>query len=99
MDVFHLTDVFENFVGKSTLMYGNNFLYSYSALGYTWKAGLKTARIRLDFIKDEFLLLLLENNTRGGVSSVMADRHVVSDVNKHLIYHEYIFKYLIYGCK
>ena len=41
MDVLQLTDVFENFVETSTLMYGINPLYSYSLPGYTWKAGLK----------------------------------------------------------
>ena len=32
---------------------------------YTWKAGLKITQIKLDFIKDTELLLLLENNIRG----------------------------------
>ena len=51
MDVLQLADVFENFVEKSTLMYGINPLYSYSASGYTWKAGLKLTNIKLDYIK------------------------------------------------
>ena len=46
--------------------------------GYTWKAGLKMTKTKLDFIKDEHLLLLLENNIRGGISSVMGDRYVQS---------------------
>ena len=83
MDVLLLADVFENFVVKSTLMYGINPLYSHSAPGYTWKAGLKLTNIKLDFIKDKELLFL-ENNIRGGLSSVMGDRHVVSDVNKQI---------------
>ena len=77
----------------STEEYGTNPLDSYSLPGYTWKAGLKLTKIKLDFIKDttkltsgkEFLLLL-ENNICGGSSSVMDDRHVVSDVNKHIFY-------------
>ena len=77
----------------STEEYGTNPLDSYSLPGYTWKAGLKLTKIKLDFIKDttkltsgkEFLLLL-ENNICGGSSSVMGDRHVVSDVNKHILY-------------
>ena len=69
MDVLQLTDVFENFVETSTLMYGINPLYSYSLPGYTWKAGLKLTKNQLDFIKDKELLLLLENNIRGGISS------------------------------
>ena len=93
MDVLHLADVFENWVEKSVFMYGINPLYSYSVPGYTWKAGLKLTNIKLDFIKDTSKLasdkeisLLLENNIRGGVSSVMDDRQVLSDVNKHILY-------------
>ena len=61
-------------------------MYSYSLPGYTWKAGLKLTNIKLDFIKDKELLLLLENNIRGGISSVMGDRHVQSDENKQILY-------------
>ena len=86
MDVQQLTDVFENFVETSTLMYGIDPLYSYSLPGYTWKAGLKLTKIQLDFIKDKELLLLLENNIRGGISSVMGDRYIESDTNTKLLY-------------
>ena len=85
-DVLQLADVFENFVKSSLREYKDNPLYSYSLPGYTWKAGLKLTNIKLDFIKDKELLLLLENNIRGGISSVMGDRHVQSDENKQIIY-------------
>ena len=52
MEVLPLADVFENFVEKSTLMYGINLLYSYSAPGFTWNAGSKMTKIKLDFLKD-----------------------------------------------
>ena len=74
-------------------MNGINPLNSYSAPGYRWKAGLKLTNIKLDFIKDtaklasgKELLLFLENIIRGRISSVMGDRHVVSDVNKQYLY-------------
>ena len=86
MDVLQLTDVFENFVESSTREYKINPLYSYSLPGYTWKAGLKLTNIELDYIKCKELLLLLENNIRGGISSVMGDRHVQSDENKQILY-------------
>ena len=93
MDVLQLADVFENFVKSSTREYKINSLYSYSLPGYTWKAGLKLTNIKLDFIKDtaklpsgKELLLLLENNILGGLSSVMGDRHVQSDENKQILY-------------
>ena len=50
MDVLQLADVFENFVETSTLMYGINPLYSYSAQGYTWKDGLKFTNFELECI-------------------------------------------------
>ena len=86
MDVLQLTDIFENFVQTSTEEYGTNPLYSFSAPGYTWKAGLKLTNIKLDFIKDKHLLQLLENNIRGGISSVMGDRFVESNENKQILY-------------
>ena len=86
MDLLQLTDVFENFVESSTREYKNNPLYSYSLPGFTWKAGLKLTIIKLDYIKCKELLLLLKNNLRGGVSSVMGDRHVQSDENKQILY-------------
>ena len=84
MDVLMLGDVFENFVEKSTLMYGIIPLYSYSAPGYTWKAGLKLTNIKLDFIREKEILFL-ENNLRGGISSVMGDRHVQSNSGGNLM--------------
>ena len=86
MDVLQLTEVFENFVEKSTLEYGINPLYSYSLPGSTWKAGLKLTKIKLDFIKDKQLLLLLENNIRGGISSVMGPSYIESNENTKLLY-------------
>ena len=92
MDVRQLGDVFENFVESSTREYKINPLYSYSLPGYTWKAGLKLTNIKLDFIEDTHsasgkdLLLLLENNIRGGISSVMGDRFVESNENKQILY-------------
>ena len=86
MDVLQLADVNENFVKSSTREYKINPLYSYSLPGYTWKAGLKLTNIKLDYIKCKELLLLLENNIRGGISSVMGNRHVQSDENKQILY-------------
>ena len=86
MDVLQLADVFENFVESSTREYKINPLYSYSLPGYTWKAGLKLTNIELEYIKCKEILLLSENNIRGGISSVMGDRHVQSDENKQILY-------------
>ena len=32
------------------------------------------------------MILLLENNIRGGISSVMGDRYVKPDANKKILY-------------
>ena len=86
MDVLQIADAFENFVGKSTLEYGFNLLYSYSLPGYTWKAGLKLTNIKLDYTKDKEVLLLLDNNIRAGITSVMGPRYIESDENTKLLY-------------
>ena len=86
MNVLQLTDVFENYVQTSTEEYGINPFYSFSAPGYTWKAGLKLTNITLDFMKDKELLLLLENNIRGGISSIFGDRFVESNENKQILF-------------
>ena len=47
---------------------------------------LKYTNIRLQTLQDKDLILLLENNIRGGISSVMGDRYVKSDENKKILY-------------
>ena len=85
-DVIFLTDVFEKFVKVSTEEYGINPLYCISLPGYTYQCALKNTDIKLQTLQDKDLILLLENNIRGGNSSVMVDRNVQSDDNKKIIY-------------
>ena len=40
------------------------------------------------------MIMLLENNIRGGISSVMGDRYVKSDENKKILY---VDAYNLYG--
>ena len=47
-------------------------MYSYSTPSFTWKAGLKMTGVKLDYITDDKLRLLLENNMRGGQVLVWA---------------------------
>ena len=63
-----LSDIFEN-VESFTLEYSIDSFYIYTVL-------LKA------FIHPKEMLLLLENNIRGGVSSLIGVRSVESDVNK-----------------
>ena len=47
---------------------------------------MKYTRINLQTLKDKDLILTLENNIRGGISSVMVDRYVNLDGNKKVLY-------------
>ena len=85
-DVLLLACVFEKFIKVSVNEYDINPLYCVSLPGYTWECGLKCTGINLQTIQDKGLNLTLENNIRGGISSVMGDRYVKSDENKKIIY-------------
>ena len=75
-DVLLLTDFFQNYIVTCKKAYGINPLYSYSTPSFTWKAGLKMTGVTLDYITDDKLRLLLENNMRGGPSACMGNRYV-----------------------
>ena len=85
-DVILLADVFEKFVKVSTEEYKINPLYCVSLPGYTYQCALKYTNIKLQTLQDKDLILLIENNIRGGISSVMGDRYVKSDENKKTLY-------------
>ena len=85
-DVILLADVFEKFVKVSTEEYKFNPLYCVSLPGYTDQCALKYTDVKLQTLQDKDLILLIENNIRGGISSVMGDRYVKSDENKKIIY-------------
>ena len=85
-DVVLLADVFEKFIKVSLNEFKINPLYCVSLPGYTWECGLKYTGINLQTLQDKDMILLLENNIRGGISSVMGDRYVKSDENKKILY-------------
>ena len=84
-DVILLADVFVKFVKVSKEEYGINPLYCVSLPGYTYQCALKYTDIKLQTLQDKDLILLIENNIRGGISSVMSDRYVKSDENKKIL--------------
>ena len=47
---------------------------------------MKYTGINLQTLQGKDMILLLENNIRGGISSVMGDRYVKSDENKKIFY-------------
>ena len=85
-DVILLADVFEKFIKVSIKEFEINPLYCVSLPGYTWECGLKHTNIKLQTLQDLNMILLIENNIRGGISSVMGDRYVKSDDNKKILY-------------
>ena len=85
-DVILLADVFEKFVKVSTKECGINPLNCVSLPGYTYQCALKYTDIKLQTLQDKDLIFLIENNIRGGLSSVMGDRYVKSDENKKILY-------------
>ena len=85
-DVILLADAFEKFVKVSTEEYEINPFYCVSLPGYTYQCALKYTNIKLKTLQDKDLILLIENNIRGGISSVMGDRYVKSDENKKILY-------------
>ena len=84
--MFLLADVFEKFIKISFEVYGIDLLYCVSLPGYTWQCGMKYTHIKLRTLQDKDLILTLENNIRGGISSIMGDRYVQSDENKKILY-------------
>ena len=85
-DVILLVDVMEKFFKVSFEEYGIYPLYCVSLPGYTYQCALKYTDIKLQTLQDKELIFLLENNIRGGISSVMGDRYVKSDENKKILY-------------
>ena len=91
-DVLFLTDIFQNYKDTCKKAYGYNPLYSYSTPSFTWKAGLKMTGVKLDFITDDKLRFLLENNMKGGPSSRMGNRYVKRGAGK-IVYEDMINLY------
>ena len=81
-----LADVFEKIIKVSLNEFKINPLNCVSLPGYTWECCLKYTGINLQALQDKDMILLLENNIRGGISSVMGDRNLKSDENKKILY-------------
>ena len=72
-DVLLLTCVFEKFIKVSFNDFEIKPLHCVSLPGYTWQCGLKYTGINLQTLQDRDMILLLENNIRGVISSVMGN--------------------------
>ena len=85
-DVLLLACVFEKFMKVSIYKFGINPLYCVYLPGCTWQCVLKNTGNNLQTLQDKYSILTLENNIRGGISSVMGDHYVKSDENKKINY-------------
>ena len=87
-DVLSLADVFQKVIEVSIKEVDFNPLNCVSLRGYTWQCGIKNSNINLQTLQEKGLIFTLENFIRGGINSVMGDRHVASDGIKTIFYRD-----------
>ena len=83
-DFILLADVIEKFIKLSIKDFEINPLYCVSICSHTIQCCLKYTDIKLQSLQDKDMILFIENNRRGGLSSTMVDRFVKSDENDKL---------------
>ena len=83
-DVLLLACIFEKFIKVSVKEIDINHLYCVSLPGYTWQCGLRYTGTNIQTLQVKDMILLLEKNIRGGISSVMGDRYVKSNEKKKI---------------
>ena len=84
--VIFLADVFEKLFKTSIEQKGINPLFCVSIPGYTWQCTMKYTNNNSQKLQDKNLILTSENNTRGGIGSIMGDRCVKSNDNKKILF-------------
>ena len=87
-DVLLLACVSEKFIKVSINEFDINPLYCVSLPGYTWQCCVKDTGINLQTLQGKDMISLFGNNIRGGFSSVMGDRYIISDENKKILYED-----------
>ena len=73
--------VFQNFKKESTNEFDINPLNFVSLPGHTCQCELDYTDMRLQTFQDKDMILLIGNNIRGGICSIVGGRYVVSDDN------------------
>ena len=90
-DILLLADVFENF-RNSLEIYKLNPAKFLLAPGLVWQAALKKTKVKLDFLTDIDMLLMVEKSIRGGICHSIYQYTKVNkymkdyDKNKELLY-------------
>ena len=62
-----LADVFENFRNMCLEIYKLDSSKKFSVAVLTWQAALKKTKVKLDFLTDIHVLLMIEKVIRGGI--------------------------------
>ena len=70
LDVLLLADVFENFREVCLDNYKLDPAWYLTAPGLSWDAMLRVTGIKLELLTDPYMLMMVENGTRGGVSMI-----------------------------
>ena len=69
-DVLLSADVFENFRDVCCKNYGLAPAWYYTAPGLAWDAALKLMKVELELLTNPDMLLMVEQDIRGGVSMI-----------------------------
>ena len=81
-DALLLCDVFENFRNLSLNYYGLDPCQYFSLPGLSYDAMLKMTGVKLDFITDIEMQIMIEDNIRGGISTI--NHRLLTANNKYL---------------
>lgn len=80
VDVLLLAEVFEKFISTSMHRYGLDPSWYYTTPGYSWDCALYKTGETLELLIDpEMVEFFLSDAIRGGVSSVLAKKHLVAN--------------------
>ena len=103
-DTLLLADVFENFRNKCLEIYELDPIYFASAPGLAWQVYLKKAVVKLEFITDYEMLLIIEKGIRGGICQATHryaktnDKYMNNyEKNNESLYIEYLDANNLYG--
>ena len=82
-NILLLSDVFENFRDKCIEIYELDLVHFLSAPGLAWEACLKKTEMRLEFLTDTDMLLMVEKGIRGGICHAI-HRYAIKTKNHHI---------------
>ena len=82
-DVLLLVDCWRNFKKVIYNQYQIDPSYCFTTAGLTWQCGLKYTKIKLETLQDIDMILMFENQIRGGYSGCLVNRYIKAN-NKYM---------------